>query len=80
LATAPGNTTSVNLFIAAWVDELVARNGGAKVKVRPVVMYLPRLLGMTDAAVSTAEPPLLDGRPLAGPSQPAGPRSQRGGR
>ena len=57
LATAPGNTTSVNLFVAAWVDELVARNGGAKVKVRPVVMYLPRLLGMTDAAVSTTEPP-----------------------
>jgi hypothetical protein len=71
LATAPGNTTSVNLFVAAWVDELVARNGGAKVKVRPVVMYLPRLLGMTDAAVSTTEPPSLPGEvvaPTPGPS------------
>lgn len=56
----PGNTTQVNLFLASWVDGLTSRNGSLKANVRPSVMYLPRLPGMTAAAASARPAHQLD--------------------
>ena len=54
----PGNTTQVNLFLAGWVDDLAARDGGPRCKLRANLMVLPRLAGMSDPGASPP-PPLV---------------------
>jgi hypothetical protein len=41
-----GNTTQVNLFLASWIDDVAAREGGPAQKLPPNLMYLARLPGM----------------------------------
>jgi hypothetical protein len=48
----PGNTTQVNLFLASWVDDVAAREGGPAQKLTPNLMCLARLPGMTAPAAT----------------------------
>ena len=60
----PGNATQVNLFLASWVDDVASREGKPKPRLRPHIIFLPRLAGMEHAvAVAVATPQPAPPRP-----------------